>query len=249
MIPKVAIIPEKVENYKEMLEIFFLSDTMFKERSLAHYPELKKILAKSDNPGEDLILFFREFEKKNKNKILEASRSAKKYWDPLNNKIMKALEDIHETKWGANHKVFTARITLNPVCPRYLEYNAFDIFYKFNKKEIIDTFLHEISHFIFFEKLKEVYPKINPKEFEHPHLIWKMSEMMPGIILRDEKIQDIYPNKDPSVYETIKKMKIDGKPILKILQGFYNNRKDFSSFVKESYKFIKKHELEINKKF
>lgn len=109
--------------------------------------------------------------KENKDKLIKVVEKTKKSWLPLNDKIMKAFEEINEIKWTKKHEKFIARITLNPVCPRYLEYNTFDIFYKSNEKNKIDKFLHEISHVIFFEKLKEVYPKINPKEFESSHLV------------------------------------------------------------------------------
>lgn len=208
MIPKVNIVLGEVKDYFGMLEWVFLFDNMFKERSFISYPKLKEILKKSKNEKEDLKLFFENFEKENKDKLVEVVEKTKKLWLPLNDKIMKAFEEVNEIKWMKKYKDFTARITLSPVCPRYLEYNAFDIFYRFDEKNIIDTFLHEISHFIFFEKLKEVYPKINSEEFEHPHLVWKMSEIMPGIILQDKRIQEIFPNNNLSVYGNIKKIKL-----------------------------------------
>ena len=196
MIPKVNIVLGKVKDYFGILELLILSDNMFRERGLSQYPKLKEILKKSRNEKVDLKIFFENFEKENKDKLIEVVEKTKKLWFPLNDKIMKALEEINEIKWTKKHKDFNARITLSPVCPRYLEYSAFDVFYKDNKKNIIDTFLHEISHFIFFEKLKEIYPKIKPEEFKYPHLIWKMSEIMPGIILQDKKIQEIFQNKE-----------------------------------------------------
>ena len=109
--------------------------------------------------------------------------------------------------------------------------------------------MHEISHFIFFEKLKEVYPKINPDEFEYPNLIWKMSEIMPGIILQDKKIQEIFQNRKLSVYDNIEKIKIKDRLILNILQDFYDKRKNFEDFIKKSYDFIKANKKEFEKQF
>ncbi|MBT3397910.1 hypothetical protein HOA55_04895 [archaeon] len=249
MIPKVRVVLGEVKDYLGILEYFVLSDNMFRKGCLSQYPKFKEILKKSKNEKEDLRLFFESFNKKNKKKLQKLVEKTKKAWAPLNNKIMKAFEDLHQIKWTKKHSNFTARITLCPVCPRYLEYNAFDVYYRFNEKRIIDTFLHELSHFIFFEKLKKVYPKINSKEFEHPHLIWKMSEVMPGIILQDKKIQEIYKNKEISVYDNIKKIKIEGKLLLEIFQKFYDERNDFESFIKKSYGFIKKHKKEFERQF
>jgi len=246
MIPKVNIILGKVNDYFGILELLFLDDNMFKERSFSQYPKLKEILKKSKNKEEDLKLFFENFYRENENKLIEITEKIKKSWLPLNDEVMKTLEEIHEIKWTKKHSEFNVRIVLSPVNSRYLNYSAFDVFYRDDKKEIIDTFLHEISHFIFFEKLKKIYPKTNPKEFEHPHLIWKMSEIMPGIILQDKRIQHIFKNKKLSVYNSIKKIKIGKNTILSILQGFYNKRKSFEDFIKKSYEFIKKHQEEID---
>ena len=78
MIPKVNIIQGKVKDYIGVLEIVILSDNMFKERSLARYPKLKEILKKSKNKKEDLILFFENFEKENKDKLIGSSEKIKK---------------------------------------------------------------------------------------------------------------------------------------------------------------------------
>jgi hypothetical protein len=57
--------------------------------------------------------------------------------------------------------------------------------------------LHEILHFIWFEKWKEIFPEHNKKEFESPHLAWKLSEMVPLAILSDSRIQNIFRHKPP----------------------------------------------------
>jgi hypothetical protein len=70
--------------------------------------------------------------------------------------------------------------------------------------------------------------------------------MVPGIILNDKKIQKILKYKFPS-YREYQNLTINGKPLLSYLQKFYDNRKDFEDFLKKSWKFVKKHEKEINK--
>src|SRR6056297_1338905 len=110
MIPKVNIVLGKVKDYFGILEYFILSENMFRERSLSQYPELKEILKKSKNEKKDLKIFFENFEKENKDKLIEVVEKTKKLWLPLNDKIMKALEEINEIKWTKKHENFTARI-------------------------------------------------------------------------------------------------------------------------------------------
>lgn len=52
--------------------------------------------------------------------------------------------------------------------------------------------LHEILHFIYFEKWKQIFPQTNEKEFECPGLVWELSEMVPPIVLSDERMQKIF---------------------------------------------------------
>jgi hypothetical protein len=104
--------------------------------------------------------------------------------------------------------------------------------------------LHEIFHFIWFEKWKEVFPKYDKGEFEFPHLIWKLSEMVPLAVLSDIRIQKIFKHK-PYAYSEWRSKQIDGKPLLKYLKDIYNQRKSFADFMRVSWEFVQKHEKEI----
>ena len=249
MTPKVKIVLGKVDEYFGLLDCIFLQDYEFKEECLSCYDGLKKLLDNSENKEDELRKYFKTIEKNEYKKLNNLTRNLKKLWEPINDKIIKAFEEIHEIKWTEKHKVFIARMVICPISPRYLNYNAFDIAINESEKELLDTILHELSPFIFFEKFKQIYPNTNPEHFESPHLIWKLSEIMPGIILQDKRIQKIFPNKELSVYDSIKKLKLNNKLILKTFKEFYDNKKDFTGFVKKSYEFMQKHKEEINKRF
>jgi hypothetical protein len=57
--------------------------------------------------------------------------------------------------------------------------------------------------------------------------------MVTGTVLNDKLIQNVFKNKFPSYIE-YENFKIKGKPILSYLQEMYDNRKDFSDFLKKS---------------
>lgn len=97
---------------------------------------------------------------------------------------------------------------------------------------------HELLHFIYFEKWKSTFPKDDISKFEAPNEIWKLSELMPEIILNDKKIQQIfsYPF---STYKEYHNFSVNGKSVSKELQKIYENRKNFSDFLKKSRKFVK----------
>jgi hypothetical protein len=97
-----------------------------------------------------------------------------------------------------------------------------------------------------FEKWKKVFPNWKWKDFDTPHLIWHLSEMVPGIVLNDARLQKVFKWNQPSYWE-YQRTRIRGKPLLSYLQKYYDERKDFADFLKKSWKFVKKNEEKIKK--
>ncbi|MDO8516656.1 MAG: hypothetical protein Q7S33_00880 [Nanoarchaeota archaeon] len=250
MTPKIEFVTTELNDYLDTLKYFLLDKNhgdSWRETIFLVYPDLKEKLEKSDNKEKDIENFFRQKEKKFNKFFKKIRDDFQKSWDKINDEVMIALEDINEIKWPKKFKKFGARITLNPICPRYLDNNAFDVYFGFADMTMKSIVLHEVSHFIFFEKFKEIYPKTNKKEFESPYLIWKLSEIMPAIILNDKRIQKVFHHEASDfVYDCFKK-EIDNKRLLDYFRKFYKDRKSFRDFVEKSYDFVKKHESEINK--
>ncbi|MCC7552119.1 hypothetical protein KO317_00445 [Candidatus Micrarchaeota archaeon] len=121
--------------------------------------------------------------------------------------------------------------------PRYLEKRTFDLYYKENIKNMKAITIHELLHFIYFDKWKKIFPKDDISKFEAPNKIWHLSEMVPKIILNDKKIQHIF--KYPfSSYKEYDLYLINGKPVVYGLQEIYEKRKNFTDFLKKSRKFV-----------
>lgn len=246
MKPKVKFEVAKVEDYFDVLKVFFLQRE--NKGIYRAFPGLEEKIDNSKDKEKTLFDYFKSKEKELWYRMKEYKRGFEKDWRKYEEKIMAALEEVHETEWDEKFNEFKARITLNPVCPRYLDYNAFDVFYKNELREIKRIILHEVSHFIFFQKLKEIYPNIDKRKFDRPHLIWKFSEMIPSVILGDERIQKIFKHK-PLVYDQIQNTSIQGRKILDYLHEFYNNRKDFEDFVKKSLSFLESNRKELEEQF
>jgi hypothetical protein len=175
MIPKVNFTLSNIDEVIDVIMYFINSKESINncESIFLKYPLLKDKLsnAKEEDKKDIVYNFFSKFESKNR-KIYEQIRiDFQREWDKINNPLMKALEEVNEIKWGDKHKEFTARITSNPICPRYLNENIFDIYFGVHNDLMIKIVLHELSHFIFFEKCKIIYPNYNKEEFESPHLL------------------------------------------------------------------------------
>jgi hypothetical protein len=62
-------------------------------------------------------------------------------------------------EWPTGFEEITALIGRVPVCPRFINEKKFYIGF-FDADNIIDTCMHELCHFIFFAKCKELFPKM-----------------------------------------------------------------------------------------
>lgn len=241
---KVNFVVAELKDYISSLQRL-LDEDWAMGHIFSKYPQLKERLNQSKDKSKTIKSFFSEQEKKFLPVMISEQKGFQDSWDKINDKVFSALEEIHETKFPA--EVFSARVTLNPICPRNLNANRFDIYFGMAHGIMKTVVAHELSHFIFFAKFKEIFPKLKPEERESPNIIWKLSESVPAVIFNDKRILKIFePVQGAVVYNSITKIDIDGKPLLETLQEFYDKRKSFEDFIRKSYEFFKLHEKEIN---
>lgn len=251
-IPKVQFDLDPIENSLDMVHHFLNPSKKVFDWShyiFGHYPELKKILkgVEDKNKRKRIELqFLKDFQKENESAIISELNKIRKEWAKINNRVMKTLSEIVEIDWPKEDKVIRAYISLCPINPRFIKTREFSVFYRSDEDEKKAIAIHEILHFIYFEKWKSVFPKTEEREFNTPHLVWQLSEMVTGIILNDKRAQDVFKHRYYS-YDEYEKMKIGGKPLLSYLQKFYDERRDFEDFLRKSWDFVKNNEKEINK--
>ena len=250
--PKVEFKPASLEHIIGLINNFLnprKGEWNWSHFILSKYPLLDKKLknVKEISKRKKITrLFFRQFLLKNKNLIKNKAVLFQKEWDKINDEYMKILPLVLEINWPEKDKKMTAFVSLNPICPRYIKKRWFDIYYLSSVRYMKATAMHEILHFLYFEKWKKLFPKTSEKEFDSPYLVWKLSEMVPVAILWDRRIQEIFPH-TPGVYAEYQKLKIKGKPLLDYIQEFYSNKRNFEDFLGKSWIFVKKHKKEINK--
>ncbi|MCW6160401.1 MAG: hypothetical protein LVQ95_04935 [Candidatus Micrarchaeales archaeon] len=170
-----------------------------------------------------------------------------KEWDGINADVMRALSEIVEQEWPRGTHV-SGYVSLIPFGPRNINERSFRVFYRSTIEGMKATAIHETLHFIYFEKWKSVFPGTDEREFNRPHLIWQLSEMVTEILLNDARLQRVFANRFKT-YLVYQEMRIDGKPLLSYLQKFYDEKEDFADFLKKAWEFVKEHQEEINRKF
>ncbi|MGC8568106.1 MAG: hypothetical protein ACP5RP_02425 [Candidatus Micrarchaeia archaeon] len=85
-------------------------------------------------------------------------------------------------------------MTINKVCPRYLNLWIFYISYFLDPETQKGIALHELTHFLYFEKWKEVFKNYDENEYEKPYIVWELSEIFAEPIDKDKVLQKLVPN-------------------------------------------------------
>ena len=239
-IPKLKFKYLTLEETSDILS-WTLKDTdnilSVKEGTLFLYPELKR-LTKEDNIKDIIQDRYNNFIKENNNLREEYTT----IWNEYNDKYMLEISNYFNINWPKEYKEISVGIGLIPVCPRYIKEKSFDI-HKKNKEELIDTCMHELCHFLFFEKCKEIYPNWKYEDFDSPSLLWYLSEIIIDPTLNSDNIQKIYKHKF-KCYDIFYNVEIDNINLLDKITSIYKNN-NIETAIKESYNYLKEHEEEF----
>lgn len=204
------------------------------------YPELKDI-TKEDNIKEIIQDRYNSFIKENNNLPKEYSI----IWNKYNDKYMFTISNYLNIDWPNNYKEILVRIGNIPICPRYIKEKMFDI-HKKNEEELIDTCMHELCHFLFFEKCKEIFPNWKYEDFDSPSILWYLSEIVVDPILNSNDIQKVYKHQF-KCYDIFYTITIDNKPLMETITNIYNSNSIEDAIIK-SYNYLKEHEKELIEK-
>lgn len=186
-----------------MLKVIDLSKVIFKVISLEDNINIIKDFYSIED--KNLIDYFDiDINSNNINKEIEVKVS-KKYNENINN--MNNSMNIFNNIWNKYNNLYFSELTkyLNvdfdrniecyigvfTIFPRYLNSFNFCISYNLDEKKLIEVCAHEILHFVWFKKFKELYPDINEIEYDNPYLAWEYSELVVDFILNSKDINNI----------------------------------------------------------
>ena len=241
--PVIKFAPTGADQAIYVVNCFLRSS--WSERIYSQYPTLRRRLHGVRSERKRNIIVY-SFLREEEDRIDLAARAGafQRCWDREGAILLKRLAEIAEMPWSANLRNFTANVSLCPICPRYLNTNSFDIFSGFTTRKMRIAVLHEMLHFIYFAKWQKLYPRTKPEHREYPHLVWRLSEIVPRAMLSDSKVQKIFRHKPP-VYQVFEEMKLESRPLLSIIQEFYDQRKDAEDFLRKSFAFMQRNQREF----
>lgn len=245
-LPKVKFIDMPLFAEANMIRWFLPQDSWgWGKYIIKIHPELKSALS-LENEKEQISFikkYIIQFRKNNAETIRKNKKRYEKEWHKIEKVSFQTLSEICETKWPKNRKTIYAMMSINPVCPRFLNTWSFSVFYNYRKTESLrEVVAHECCHFLYFKKWKELFPKMDHKKFNAPHIEWHLSEIVAPIILNDTRMQKLLKQK-ASFYPEHTKLKISGKPVPQYFTALYKKnikeKKGFDAFLKQAYREIK----------
>ncbi len=252
MLPKVVFekldIDENLDNlvWYARPENSANSPLNFYEFTLELFPELKGKIKEGMTYQEIYLVLDKEVRPilenfYNNNEDIERYASI---WEEVNDSVMLALEKRLDIKWPKDIKII-CRVGLLPVCPRDIENTTFVLNYGVDRDKLIAISIHEICHFIYFEKWKEINPNYTSEEFDNPHIAWYLSEAMIDPLINNEEFKK-YTKEEMSSYSVFYETYIEGKSIIEILREYVNNY-SIDEAIKKGYELFKKYESVIKK--
>lgn len=181
-----------------------------------------------------------------KKEIAVKESAYQEHWNQHRKQVEDAFCDAFDTDVRSCLNDIVANITLNPICPRYLQARSFDVFYLNSEKGALGMSLHELIHFAWFMVWNQRFHD-DDAEYETPSLKWVFSEMAVDAVMRDKRLSTINPySPNECVYDYFYSMTVEGKPILETLFELYATR-PIGDFMQQGLLFCQTHENEIRK--
>lgn len=216
------------------------------------FPALVKKL-EGVNDKEEAMRICKEFSEEqhkiHQEEILRMKELFEKEWERIEAEFLSELSKHFETDWAPDKTKIVGNVTVLPVFPRHLDEYSFFVGYK-NVSSMIETAAHEIVHFLWFKKWKEVFPESKRREYESPNLAWRLSEIIVQIILQcNPEIKKLINPKNWG-YDSFKKIKIGDVSMTEYFKKVYEDSvaegNDFATTMKLLWNETKKHENEIS---
>lgn len=99
------------------------------------HPKIKKVF--SFKTEAEQVKFLRNYIiqfKKDNQKLIEKNKTEyQKAWKKIEKEFFITLSEIIQTNWPKNRKTIKAMVSINPICPRFLNDWSFSIFYNYKK--------------------------------------------------------------------------------------------------------------------
>lgn len=229
-----------------MAEFFAPGMEMFGEPIAEMYPELDlHALAMLDMPAR-IEAMHRAMEPRYnqaQEELAEKQAAYKAEWDEQEAAITQAFEAVFGIPLQHRFEDVHARVCLNPICPRYLAERTFDTFWLYSAKGSIANALHELTHFIWFDRWQSLFHD-DPATYEQPHLTWIFSELAIDAVLTDPRLKRfvLHPKAaEEPAYPSFYALKVGEMPLIEMFRKLYGEE-TMEGFMRKGLALCKQYE-------
>jgi hypothetical protein len=222
----------------------------FRERTFGLLPELKEVIKISDDHSiikNKVAKILKDKLYKDNSYIKEKVYMLQIELDKLRCYFLPELLQLFEIDWLESEPYITCYLGCCPVFPRKVVTKELWINYSTILDKALAGVIHEIDHFVLFNKWKSIHSNELVSEPEHPEVLWFLEEIAVEPTLNEPTIKKLlsYPQKAYSQFYT---EKILGKPLIEHIMYFYQSRVSMADFLNMAYGFILANHTEIVKK-
>ena len=157
-------------------------------------------------------------------------------WNKINDDVMVDLSKRLDIKWPDDLVEIEARIGIVYACPRYINERVFDVNIMSEIDKMIEISLHEICHFLYFEKWKSLFNDNDCEHYESPHIIWYLSEAMIDPLLNNN-IFNKYTKSEICSYQMFYEVMIGNVSLIEIMRGIVEEH-SISEAIEKCYKLF-----------
>ena len=250
-IPKLIFKPVPPKHYLPVIMRFLnpkKDDWNWNDKILKNHPKLKTRLSHvfDMNKRKKIIekYFFEEHRKKIKT-MKEKAQILNKYWDKISEDFFISLSNIMGIYFPKEINRIVANITLNPICPRDISKYQFDLYYGYKIDQSMAIIMHEIFHFLYFEKCEKVFWEKRKIKCDK-NLFLHLSEIVPRVILNTSKFQKIIEY-DHKTYPEYLRIKINNRRIDSCIEKILKKSNNFEEFLINADKFMFRNRKTIKK--
>lgn len=219
----------------------------FKKRVFHAFPQLDATI-KNGMTNEDIYdvvkrMMYKEYEKyageMEKRRIELLSK-----FGVFQSAIIPKMLDLFEVEWPKEHQDITCYLGLYAVFPRNVFTKEYWIHYKTAEDVIMQASVHEINHFILFEKWKAMHGYMLQEQPSYPDVLWFLEEMAVDPTLNTKEIQEVapYPQK---AYQIFYDSTLHDIPIEEYIIKLFKERDNMADFLNRAYKFIEDNHKDI----
>ena len=154
---------------------------------------------------------------------------------------------LFEVLWPGEQKEIICYIGYIQRCTRNCITKEFFLTSSMDIETNIKAGIHEINHFIFYEKWKQMHGFPEGVEPMHPETLWFLEELIVDPTLNEPILQEIVPIPQQA-YEQFYVQKIGDTPVMTHIKEIYERKESMEHFLEEAHSFIQKHHIELIEK-